>query len=64
MLKYIFKSFIVCENDKFLIVASFSFIVNSLKEFTQRLSTIAKGYPIKHFLPLIAILYSTRQENV
>jgi hypothetical protein len=60
MLKYISKSFIICKNDKFLIIASFSFIVNSLKEFTRRFNIIAKGYPIKHFLPLIAILYSTK----
>jgi hypothetical protein len=40
MLKYISKSFAVYKNNKFLIAASFSFIVNNLKEFTQRLKTI------------------------
>jgi hypothetical protein len=64
MLKYIFKSFAVYKNNKFLIIVSFSFIVNNLKEFTRRLKIIAKGYPIKHFLPLIIILYSIKQENV
>jgi len=43
MPKYISKSFAILKNNNFLIIASFSFIVNKLKEFTQRLKTIADG---------------------